>query len=152
MILLLALPVAIGGAGDAPLDRATLRGLKSLNVIIDPIDPELEKVGLTRDALQTRLSSRLRDGGIKVEDGANEFVGLRLLQVRNRRGPYAVALTIGLYQPVLLVRDQKIRTATQTWEVETILLAEPKQLERASLTSVDELAARFISAYRSVNP
>ena len=63
-----------------------------------------------------------------------------------------MSITIGLYQPVVLVRDAKVRTATQTWEVETILMADPKQLFRASMESVDELADRFVAAFRSVNP
>jgi hypothetical protein len=72
--------------------------------------------------------------------------------VRANRGPFAVAVTLGAYQPVLLARDRNTKTATQTWEAETVLLAEPKQLYRATMDSVDELAAGFIAAYRSVNP
>ena len=75
-----------------------------------------------------------------------------MTDVRDNRGPFAVAITMGAYQPVVLARDKNVRTATQTWEVETVLLAEPKQLYRGAMDSIDELAARFVTAYRSVNP
>jgi hypothetical protein len=51
----------------------------------------------------------------------------------------------------MLVRDRNIKTATQTWEVETISLADTKQVYRAAMDSVDELASRFVSAWRSAN-
>ena len=148
-------------AGDAALDRATLKGLKAVGVIIDQLPPELAKEGVTADELQTRLAQRLRDAHITIDPAAKEFVGLRASLVRDTsrsllrtpaRGPYAVSMTIGLYQPVTLVRDSTIRAAPQTWEVDTVLMADPKLLYRAAMESVDDLAARFVAAYRSVNP
>ena len=149
---LLAAPFAMPGAGDANLDRATLRGLKTLNIEIDKVDADLAKEGITASALQSRLMDKLQDAGIPVNQTATEFVGLRVTAVHGARGPYALSLTVGLYQPVFLSRDKNTRTATQTWEVETILISDSKQLFRAAMESVDELAGRFVTAYRSVNP
>ena len=66
VLALLLLPPATRGAGDAPLDRATLRGLKGIGVVIDVLDPELQKLGITRDALITRLLARLQGDGITM--------------------------------------------------------------------------------------
>jgi len=149
---LAVLPVAVDAAGDAELDRATLRGLKAVGVVIDRIDPQLPKESVAAADLQDRIESRLRDAKIEVNPTATEFVGLQISAVRGGRGPYALSLTIGLYQPVLMARDGKVKTTTKTWEVETILMAEPKILRQASLESVDDLASRFVAAFRSVNP
>ena len=139
-------------AGDAPLDRATLRGLHTVGVVVDPLDPELIRQGVTEDILKTRIEGRLRDGGIAVDKSATEFVGLRVMHVRASRGPYALCLSIGVYQPVLLVRDKAVKTATETWAVETVLMADPRVVGRESLHSVDELATRLVEAYRQANP
>jgi hypothetical protein len=159
LALLAAAALPLCGAGDAALDRATLRGIAAVNLVIDPVAEDLNKEGATADALLTRLEDKLREAGIKVDKNASEFVALRLTSVHGTRGrfnvgnpPYAVAATIGLYQPVMLVRDRNVKTATQTWEVETITLADAKQVYRASMDSVDELAGRFVTAWRSVNP
>jgi len=149
---LVALPVASHAAGDGELDRATLRGLKAVSVVIDRVDPQLPKEGVAPAALQDRIEDRLKEAKIEVTASATEFVGLQISAVRGSRGPYALSFTIGLYQPVLLARDRNVKTATKTWEVETILMAEPKVLRQASLESVDDLAARFVAAFRSVNP
>jgi hypothetical protein len=150
--LFLLLQPLTHAAGDAALDRATLQGLKTIGVVIDRIDPELVKQGFDRVALQSRIDVRLRKAGLPVAKNSNEFLGLRLLQVRGGRGPYALCVSIGLYQPVVLARDSKIRTATQTWEADTVLIAQPKLLYAASLDSIDELVDRFIAAWHSVNP
>jgi hypothetical protein len=158
LLAILAIPPVIRAAGDAPLDRATLRGLGAVGVIIDPIDPDLVKEGLTQDLLQKRIEGHLRDAGIAVDPSAHEFVGLRVLQVRaqrgsfSQRGPYALCLSVGVYQPVLLVRNKDVKTATETWGVDTVLMADPKVVTREALNSVDELADRMVAAYRSANP
>jgi hypothetical protein len=149
---LVAIPAVTSGAGDAELDRATLRGLKAVGVVIDRIDPQLPKEGVTADVLQQRLANRLKAAGVPLVADAQEFVGIQVAAVRGNRGPYAISITIGLYQPVIVARDPKIRTATKTWEVETILMAEPKVVRDASMESVDDLADRFAAAWRSVNP
>lgn len=152
LMAVLVLPPVMQAAGDAPLDRATLRGLGSVGVVVDPLDPDLIKEGLTQDLLQKRIEGRLRDAGIVIGQSAPEFVGLRVLQVRAQRGPYALCLSVGVYQPVLLVRNKDVRTATETWAVDTVLMADPKVVSRETLNSVDELADRLVAAYRSANP
>jgi hypothetical protein len=155
MILLLAIltqPLKIDAANDAPLERATLRGLTAVSVVIDTLDKELAHENLTQDALQSRMEQRLQNAGIPLGKDAREFLGLRVTQVRAKRGPVAVSLSIGLYQPVVLSRDKNIRSVTQTWEVVTTLMADPKALFEASMSSVDELTDRFVKAYQAVNP
>lgn len=152
VLVSLLLPPATRAAGDAPLDRATLRGLQRIGVVIDVLDPELQKLGVTRDALMNRLLKRLQGNRIAIDPAATEFAGLRLIAVRGNRGPFAVSLAFGIYQPVLLSRDRDLRTSTQTWEVETVLMAEPKMLAAACAETAGELADRFVAAYRSVNP
>lgn len=138
-------------AGDSPRERATLKGAKSVAVIVDALPKDLGKEGITPDALRTRLAGRLRDAGIPVDDAAKEFVGLRISSIRDTRGPYAVAIALGFYQPATLVRDPTMRVAPQTWDSDIVLMAAPKMLPRAATESVDDLADRFIAAWRSVN-
>jgi hypothetical protein len=151
-VTLLLLPPATRAAGDAPLDRTTLRGLKGVGIVIDVLDPELQKLGITRDALITRLLGRLHDDNITIDPGAAEFLGLRINAVRGARGPFALSLSMGLYQPILLSRNHDLRTSTQTWEVETVLMADPKTLLTACAETADDLADRYAAAFHSVNP
>ncbi|HEY1340348.1 MAG TPA: hypothetical protein VGF59_22710 [Bryobacteraceae bacterium] len=152
MLVVLAVAGCVHAAGDAALDRETLRGITAVNVVIDRLDPVLEREGLNVSTLQDRIEQRLQRAGIHMDQNAKEFVGLRITQVRDRRGPYAVCIMIGVYQPVELTRDRKLHTATQTWEVESVLMADPKQLNQATQDTLDDLAGRFVTAFQSVNP
>ena len=151
-VLLAALALPLGGAGDAALDRATLRGLMAVNVVIEPVAPEIQKEGATTDGLRTLLEKRLGDAGIRIDPASTAFVGLRVTSARAARGPFAIAFSVGLYQPVVLTRDRDVRTATDTWEIGAVVLADTKQVYRACMDTVDELAGQFVVAYRSVNP
>lgn len=130
----------------------------AVNVVIDPIAPEIEKEGATPDALRKRFEDRIRRGGISIDTDSKEFVGLRVIAVRSAHRPlatgatFAIAATVGLYQRVTLVRDPSVHTSTETWGVETVMLADTKEVQRACMDSMDELAGRFVAAYRSVNP
>jgi hypothetical protein len=76
---------------------------------------------------------------------------VRLTSARAARGPFAIAFSVGLYQPVVLSRDKDVRTASDTWEIGAVVLADTKQVYRACMDTVDELAGQFVVAYRSVN-
>ena len=138
-------------AGNAPIDRATLRGLTAVNIIVDKLDDQLQAAGVTSGSIRSRIEDKLRAANITVDSSKSEFVAVRITGVRANRGPFAAAVTLGAYQSVQLMRDAKVRTATQTWEVESVVLAEPKQLYRAAMETIDELSEAFITAYRSVN-
>ena len=155
MLLVLAIfaaPHISEAAGNSALDRATLKGLTAVNVVVDELDPQLATAGVTAGAVRSRLEDKLRAADIVVDTSKTDFVAVRVTAVRQARGPFAVAVTLGAYQPVVLARDKNLKTATQTWEVETVLLADQKQLYRGAMDSIDELAASFVAAYRSVNP
>jgi hypothetical protein len=137
-------------AGDGAIDRATLRGLKAVNVVADLLDPELENQGLTQDMLRARIEDRLQGTGIGIDRSAPEFLGLRITPMRGRKGPYSLYVSLALYQPVVLNRDRNIKTSTQTWETGMMLIVEQKVLVRSILGSVDQMVDQFLDAYRSV--
>jgi hypothetical protein len=151
LAVLIAIPVAVFPAGDAALDRETLRGLKAVNVVIDPVHAELENQGIIPDDLRAQIQTQLQNAGIAVDENAREFLGVRILPARQKNGPYSISASLGLYQPVQLVRDAKIRTATQTWEVESVSVVQPKLLRTSSMSVVGQLVDAFIAAYQSVN-
>jgi hypothetical protein len=153
LVLLAVLAIAPNAtrAGNCDRDRATLKGLTAVSVVVDNLHDQLQAAGITPSVVRARIEDRLRSASIVVDQSKNDFVAVRMNGVRDKRGPFALAVTLGAYQPVILSRDPKVRTATQTWEVETVLLAEPKQLYRAAMETVDELTDSFVDAYRSVN-
>jgi hypothetical protein len=152
VIVLAALASHGFAASDGPLDRATLKGIKSFAVIMDPLGAELTDHGLSVKTVSKYVEIRLEQAGIQVSPDAKEFLGLRVLSAQSgKKGPMAVAITIGLYQQVELVRDTAAKTATDTWGAQSILLTGANQVNESVSETIDELVQRFVTAYRSVN-
>jgi hypothetical protein len=74
-----------------------------------------------------------------------------VLAVREAKGAYGICLSLGLYQSVILERDRTIKTATQTWETQSVVLVRPKQVRAATDSTLDQLVDQFAGAYRSAN-
>ena len=158
----MALTVFAGGclAGDSTMDRATLRGLKAVKVVVDPPPPEMERAGFDRDHLRANIEQKLRDAGIKVDNDVIEFLGLGIAMVQGGRkvplsfgkAPVSLTLSLGLYQVIVLSRDQTIKTVAETWEQQKVIQATAKSLDQVLPGAIDELVDQFVKAYRSVNP
>jgi hypothetical protein len=140
-------------AGDSSMDRATLRGLKAVKVVVDSPGPEIERAGVDREFLRTGLEQKLRDAGIKIDNDVNEFLGVSISSARGgRRGPISLVVGLGVYQVVTLSRDKEMKTVAETWGDQRVVSATARGLDRSLLSVVDELADEFVRAYRSVNP
>ncbi len=66
VLLLVLLPSAFRKAEN--LDRRTLKGLKKLQVVIESLDPEAQRAGLSQDQLKTDVELRLRRAHLPVVD------------------------------------------------------------------------------------
>ncbi len=150
-ILLLLFTGLLTAAGDSPLERATLKGLKAVNIVIDPLDAELQSEALSGDKLRAQVQQRLQAAGIAVDPQAVEFLGLRITAAQAKRTPVALCVDLNVYQPVILARDKNVKTATETWGAHSVLLAPPRQVSDSSAETVDQLVQQFVAAYRSAN-
>jgi hypothetical protein len=148
----LALLAALcAGAADSDMDRGTLQGLKALRVVVDAPKPETERDGLNTTDLKAQLEAKLRDAGIVVDEGANDFLGLTITSAKDRKNN-AVSVGLGVYQVVVLRRDPKIKTVAETWGTATVTAINAKNLGRTASNSASELADRFLRAYNAANP
>lgn len=156
-----ALPLCFA-AGDSPMDRATLRGLKAVKVVVDQPTPEMVDAGFDRGYLQATVEQKLREAGIKIDNDALEFLGLTLsaahasgkhgLLSMSRGGTLSLGLGLGLYQVVTLTRDKDTKTVAETWGIQQVLSAQARGLDSAIGSAIEDMTNEFIQAYRSVNP
>jgi hypothetical protein len=146
-------------ASDTSMDRATLRGLKAVKVVVDPLGSELEHEGLDANRLRITIEQKLRNAGIKVDNDVNEFMGLSVSFAQGgrkslftKKGGFSLSVSLGVYQVAVLTRDMATKTVVETWGVEKTLSASSRDLDRDASNAVDELVDQFVKAYRTVNP
>ncbi len=162
---ILAAPLATDAqqvvAGDTPSERATLKGLTGLHVIVERIDPDAERDGLTRSALQTDVELKLRQAGIGILDAravspGNPYLRLNVVAVKGSTEIYPkfyiVGIELQLNQEVYLGRNPSVLTFAVTWSARgRVGVYEAGNLPAAREPARD-IVDEFIKAYVAANP
>jgi hypothetical protein len=150
-ISLLLLPVPAWGEGSAA-QRATLRGVNTVEVVIEAIDPAAEQDGLTRSQLQTDVEERLREARIAVGPTLTGHLYVNVDTVKGEHGQtYAYNVSVQYVQQVMLARDPKAPVYVPTWDtggVGMIAAARLREVRQDVANYVDQ----FIKAYLEQNP
>jgi hypothetical protein len=141
---------------DSPFARATLKGITAIKVVVEELEPEAERDGLTKDQLQTDVELRLRKAGIRVTSALLESGGSYLyLNVgtdnKHPSGPYAVSIDLEFKQWVILERNRNVSLLAPTWYVGSIVLVGAHKL-RHIRDIVAGLVDQFINPYLEQNP
>jgi len=139
-------------AGDTPRDRATLKGIHSLQVGVEKMSPDAEQDGLTRSQIKADIESRLRHSGIQV-DPANPY--LLYVAINTVRDPesssYVFNISVTFHQGVRLPRSPESLHLATTWSVShvgRVGVARLADVRPLVIASVD----KFITAYLEQNP
>lgn len=140
-------------------ERESLRGLAGVEVFVDPLDSEIEQVGLSTAKLQQDIRQRLQKAGVKVlterERLASPATGVlmvRMETLHDRIGRYFYTTDLLLSQRVQLETHAGLEFFAVTWKklgtVSTVADDNVRHLEDQALRKVDQ----FIKDYLSVNP
>lgn len=143
-----------------PDKKEFLQGLEGVRVLVEGMQPGVEKYGLTRKALQTDTELQLRQYGIKVltfeervsTPGMPElYINVNVL-IKEDLPLAAAAISVELRENVLLLREPKrICFGASTWsrgQVARVGLLKIKELKKIVKGYVNE----FINDYLAANP
>ena len=141
----------------APQGVSSLAGLKGVGIVIEDIDPAIEKEGLTSTQIQKDVEEKLRTAGIKILSDVEltKSQGMPYLYVNiftfKDEDIYAYHITLELKQMVSLVRKASVKQSVATWKISgggTV-----GALKLATIrTAVGEYINAFIKAYFAANP
>jgi len=145
---------------DSQSNRATLKGLPGVGVLVEKLPPEIEREGLRRDQLQMDVESQLKKAGVKVFSKEQctrvpgepyLYINLNVNVAKTESGIYPYTVDIMLIQKVSLMRDPKRVTYAVTWStggVGSITKSIVSQLRE----NVAEVVHVFIQAFLDENP
>ena len=137
-------------------NRDILRDLQRCGVLIEDLQPQIERDGLTKRQLQADTELKFRMAGIKVlshkevQEKSSPFFYLRIRVLKLRSGCYSYHIAADLCEKVLSVRKSYLTWAA-TWSQlpETIgFTCRLSDIRQDAKDMVDG----FINAYLSVNP
>ena len=137
---------------DSPAQRATLKGVTIIEVVVEEVDPVAERDGFTRSQLRTDVELRLRQAGITVGPTLTGHLYVNVDTVKSDNGQtYAYNILVQYMQPVVLARDPKASIFATTWETGGVHMVAANRL-REVRRSVANYVDHFINAYLEQNP
>jgi hypothetical protein len=149
------LPAMSAHSQDLESNRLTLRGLGSIFVAVEKLDPDARYQGLNEDEIRQMAEARLRKAGIAVQSKSEfdvspekSFLYIRLSAMRQGLCS-AFSLSVAVRQEVVLVRDPDIGVVAETWSVGGVGTAEPAKLKELTTMALNGYLDRFIAAHRS---
>jgi hypothetical protein len=128
-------------AGDG-FERASLRGLTAVQVVVEDLAPDIIQDGLTRDHIKQVVEQQLGQGGILVVQQAEHAFYVHLGTARTDTGSYSYALSFQLLQLVMLFRDPGILTWGTTWSFDLV-----GSFASDNLGALDTLLSRGVNAF-----
>ena len=136
---------------------SSLSGLKGVGVVIEDIDPAIEREGFTALQIQKDVEEKLRKAGIKMlsEAELTKNPGMPYLYVNiftfKDEDIYAYHITLELKQMVSLVRKPSVKQSVATWKISGGGTVGALKLSTIR-TAVGEYINAFIKAYFAANP
>jgi hypothetical protein len=148
-------------AEDSEMSRATLAGLQGVNVVVEEVQPNVQKYaakfGLSSAQIRQDVLKILRDGGIRVVEASEWFAipGRPFLYVNintheTEKFWYAYNIKLELRQLAILEANLQVKTLAGTWSLNITGQANIGNLNLIR-QDVGVLAGRFVAAYRMIN-
>ena len=161
LLILFSLAV-IASASDDKTDRATLKGINSMCVVVEVADQTHSKPG--KEELQTDIEGKLKQAGIAVDKSGTAclYLNVRVLQaigrqaiaIRRKEKPiplYAVDLRLEFLQTVALTRSPAVKTYAPTWSTANMATVASDDLGKTTTEITNSLVDQFVTAYKSGN-
>jgi hypothetical protein len=150
VVFLCVVPFAV--AEDREITRLTLRGIKTVNVVIESIEPEIENLGFTQAQVKTDVEGKLREANIAVApdiERGRPAVYLYVQVIRPEKiNRLFYSVSLSLLQNVILERDPNMKTNTDTWVARILGMSSGTEAIRSDIRS---LLDQFIEDYRKAN-
>ena len=142
-------------AQDRERSQETLKGIKSVNVVIDLSGVnQAANFGLDEETVRTDTELQLRLAGVAVtSDTLDPLLGVVINGMEAVKGRfYFYVVEVQLYQPVVLMRDVSIRTDAITWSTSTMLGLGRETLPASLREAIKDQTDVFVNGLLAANP
>jgi hypothetical protein len=141
-----------------PTGRGTLRGLPGVEVMVENLESDIERDGLSRAAIQADVAGALRTAGIGVyatqqanPSDAKAYVYVRVNSIKlQTQGVYAIALDVQLRQTLRSLVTMSNIVDAMTWEQSNVVVVPVAQASSVR-TEIQEYVGQFIQDWKAVH-
>jgi hypothetical protein len=140
-------------ASDNELERATLRGVTGITVLVEGINPDAVKDGLTTEQIQTDVELHLRKAGVNVLTSSPTYLYVNAHALKGQDavgGIYVYNCEVSLHQPVVVAATAAV-AIVPTWSASYLGLVGRNNIARSVRDEVADLVDQFLNAYLAAN-
>ena len=159
VILFFAPILTLGEQPIESVERESLHGVTGVEVLVDPLDVEIEQLGLKTDGLQKGINQRLQKAGVNVLTERDRLrtptaalLTIRVDTLHDRIGRYFFSIDLFLTQRVRLESRGTSELSAVTWmklgSIGIVADDNLKHIEGQVLQKTDQ----FIKDYLAANP
>jgi len=160
LVMIVVFSLGVGPKAVAADEQQTLAGLFGVEVVVENMDRDIERDGITEKSLQTTVELRLRQAGIRILSNTERlrapgnpylYLDIQTLKDRNENF-YAYSIELKLNEIVRLDRNPNVMESATTWHARGRIGLVGVQRLQALRRSVGEMVNQFINAYLAANP
>ena len=141
-----------------PTGRDTLRGLPGVEVLVEPLAPEIAGDGLTAPAIQANVERVLRSSGIPIyatqaenPSPAKAYLYVNLSGFAVPRQGHVLYVQVHLRQTLRSVVTGSNIVNAMSWDQQTVLLVPSGRSMRSVHAEVESLVDRFVQDWQRVH-
>jgi inhibitor of cysteine peptidase len=158
-VLIMGLFPAISFSAEGRREYGSLAGLQGVVVVVEEVNQEAKRYGLTSEELQTETEQQLRENGVRVFSAQEHlqtpempllYVNVNVV-VRADSKFAAANVYVALKQAVFLKRDPTEDCMATTWDAEEISTYKADELKDVR-EDLKALVDEFINVYLAANP
>jgi hypothetical protein len=145
-------------AADDESSRESLKGLPGVFVIVDDLEPAIEKAGLTKADIQSQVEQELKVAGIPVltreqwvTTPGGPYLHVNAFVVSGADSVWPFFVEVSSMQRVALERSSVNIFFAPTWSVATVGSVGSNRLRQIE-DIVKDYVDQFVKAYRAMNP
>ena len=126
---------------------ATLLSPRIVRVIVEKLDADAVKDGLSAKQIRTQVEGRLRRAGliVAVDDG-EPYLYVVVTTAKADEATYAYSLSLFFGQPTV-IEDYQSLTRLKTWSVGSVGMAGNITISRAIRVGIGQMMDQFVNAY-----
>lgn len=156
--LILLLAIDAQAQQFMPTGRDTLRGLPGVEVLVEPLAPELEQSGLKAAVIRANAEAQLRAGGIAIYSSqtanpspAKAYLYVHVSGLSVPRQGYALAVQVHLRQTLRSLVTGSAIVNAMSWDQQMLMVVLPGSSMRVVDAELRSLVDRFVQDWRAVH-
>ena len=140
-----------------PTGRDTLRGLPGVEIMVEPIEPALERAGLNAREIRADVGRQLEAGGVTVyasqtdnPSSAKPYVYVQVVGVALDRQAFAIELQVHLRQTLRSPVTGSNIVNAMTWDQHTVMVTPSGRMDGVR-SAIREAVAEFVTDWQAVH-